>query len=158
MDINSVLSPYNAQIYQYAGDEIVLTWTIEEGLQNFSCIQFFFACEERFNKRSLYYEKKYGQMPEFKAGLHKGKVTAVEVGDIKRDIAYHGDTINTAARIQSVCNQYNKRLLVSASAWEQSGLEKSYQVELIGLVPLKGKSNPVEIASVSRLASVNDSK
>jgi adenylate cyclase len=34
-----------------------------------------------------------------------GKVTAVEVGEIKRDIAYHGDTLNITARIQSICNK-----------------------------------------------------
>ncbi len=45
-----------------------------------------------------------------------GKVTAVEIGDIKRDIAYHVDTLNTAARIQSVCNEYNKDFLVSETA------------------------------------------
>lgn len=45
---------------------------------------------------------------EFKAGLHGDKVTAVEAGDIKRDIAYYSDTLNTAARIEIVCNKYNK--------------------------------------------------
>ena len=44
-----------------------------------------------------------------------GMVTAVEVGDIKRDIAYHGDTLNTAARIQSICNSYEKKFLSSAN-------------------------------------------
>jgi class 3 adenylate cyclase len=31
---------------------------------------------------------------------------AVEVGDIRRDIAYHGDTLNTASRIQGLCNEF----------------------------------------------------
>jgi len=83
-----------------------------------------------------------------------GKVTVVEVGDIKRDIAYHGDTLNTAARIQSVCNEYNKRFLTSASSWESTGLDKFYRVESMGLVPLKGKSIPVELSGVSRLKLV----
>jgi adenylate cyclase len=150
MDINSVIPEYNANIYQYAGDEVIITWTIEEGMKNFSCIQFFFACEERFNKRSTHYLKHYGQVPEFKAGLHMGKVTVVEIGDIKRDIAYHGDTLNTAARIQSVCNQYNKRFLTSTYVWEKTGIEKYYKTESIGMVPLRGKSKPVEIASISK--------
>ena len=158
MDINSVLADYNAQIYQYAGDEIILTWTIEDGLKNFSCIQFFFACEERFRKRYGHYQKQYGQTPEFKAGLHMGKVTVVEVGDIKRDIAYHGDTLNTAARIQSVCNLYNKNFLTSVYVWQRTGIEKYYDTELIGMVALKGKTQPVEIASVSRLKPTKTDK
>jgi len=151
MDINTVLPAHHAQIYQYAGDEIVITWTIGEGMKNFSCIQFFFACEERFIARSGHYLKLYGRAPEFKAGLHMGKVTAVEVGDIKRDIAYHGDTLNTAARIQGVCNEYNKNFLTSVSIWENTGIEKYYKTESIGVIELKGKSKPVEIASVNRL-------
>jgi len=151
MDINSVLSTHYARIYQYVGDEIVLTWTIEEGLKNFSCIRFFFACETKFKNRANYYLKQYGQVPEFKAGLHMGKVMAVEVGDIKRDIAYHGDTLNTAARIQSVCNKYNKKFLASMYVLETIGLQKYYETELIGMVELKGKSQPVEIGSINRL-------
>lgn len=151
MDINSVMPEYNAQIYQYAGDEVIITWTIDEGLKNFSCIQFFFACEERFNKRAAHYQKQFGQVPEFKAGLHMGKVTVVEIGDIKRDIAYHGDAINTAARIQSVCNQYSKRFLTSKDVWEKTGIEKYYKTNSIGMVQLKGKSMPIEIVSVSSL-------
>jgi len=151
MDINSVLSAHYAQIYQYAGDEIILTWTIREGLRNFSCIYFFFACETRFKNRANHYLKQYGQVPEFKAGLHMGKVTAVEVGDIKRDIAYHGDTLNTAARIQSVCNKYNKKFLTSTYVLEITGLQKYYETELIGMVELKGKSKPVEIACIHGL-------
>ncbi|RYZ53007.1 MAG: hypothetical protein EOP49_08190, partial [Sphingobacteriales bacterium] len=102
-DINQDIAGYNAQIYQYVGDEIVLTWHTREGLRNNSCIRFFFACEKRLRARSPYYQKYYGCVPEFKAGLHEGKVTAVEIGEIKLDVAYHGDTINTTARIQSVC-------------------------------------------------------
>ena len=147
MDINAVLATYHAQIYQYVGDQIVITWTIEEGLKDFSCIQFFFACEAKFKARSDHYLKQYGQVPEFKVGLHMGKVTAVEVGDIKRDIAYHGDTLNTAARIQSVCNKYNKNFLTSVYIWENTGIENYYKTESLGMIELKGKSKAIEIAS-----------
>jgi adenylate cyclase len=151
MDINSVLPRYYAQIYQYTGDEIVITWTIEEGFKNFSCIQIFFACEEKFRERSGYYLKQYGQVPEFKAGLHMGKVTVVEVGDIKRDIAYHGDTLNTTARIQNVCNHYNKNFLTSGQIVAYTEIKKYYKIESIGMVELKGKNKPIEIASINIL-------
>jgi adenylate cyclase len=154
MDINTMLSLYHAQVYQYVGDEIVLTWTVREGLQKLSCVQFFFACAEKFKERSAHYIKHFGQVPEFKAGLHMGKVTVVEVGNIKRDIAYHGDTMNTAARIQSVCNQYNKSFLTSRYVFENSEIEKYYNTESLGLIELKGKNQPVEIASIENVRSI----
>ncbi|MEP7165671.1 MAG: adenylate/guanylate cyclase domain-containing protein [Ferruginibacter sp.] len=154
MDINAVLSTFNAQIYQYIGDEIVISWTIEEGLKGLSCIKFFFACQEKFKARSGHYIDQYGQVPEFKAGLHMGKIVVVEIGYIKRDIAYHGDTMNTAARIQSVCNDYNKNFLASVHVLANTGIAKYYKTESIGLVELKGKNNPIEITSISRLAGI----
>jgi adenylate cyclase len=148
MDINQVINKYNAEIYQYVGDEIVLSWRMAEGLINLDCIRFYFACGEQFAKRSAYYKEQYGRLPFFKAGLHGGKITAVEIGEIKRDIAYHGDTINTAARIQSLCNTYNKSLLVSKLFTEYEGFAEQFSYELLGSVALKGKQEAVELVSV----------
>jgi len=150
MDINSILSKYNAQIYQYVGDEIVITWPIAIGLRKAACIEFFFACEAKFIERAEHYNLRYGQIPQFKAGLHMGKVTAVEVGDIKRDIAYHGDTLNTAARIQSICNNYDKKFLSSAYVLKNIQINKDFKIESMGTVMLKGKTEAVEIASIEK--------
>jgi adenylate cyclase len=148
MDINQVLFPYNAQVYQYVGDEIILSWTIREGLKNLSCVHFYFACEKQFDKKKEYYIKNYGQVPHFKAGLHMGKVTAVEIGEIKRDIAYHGDTMNTAARIQSMCNEYSKKMLVSSYFAEQSNVGSLFVTTTLGNILLKGKTTTVGIVSI----------
>lgn len=150
MDINSILSKYNAQIYQYVGDEIVITWPIGVGLRNAACIKFFFACEAKFTEKANHYNEKYGEIPQFKAGLHMGMVTAVEVGDIKRDIAYHGDTLNTAARIQSICNNYEKKFLSSAYVLKSMQLNNHFKIESLGTVMLKGKTEAVEIASIEK--------
>src|SRR4051812_3187375 len=148
MDINAVVPAYQGQIYQYIGDEIVILWRVNEGLKNLSCIRFFFACSERFMRRSSYYLQNYNQVPHFKAGLHMGKVTAVEVGDIKRDIAYHGDTVNTAARIQSVCNQFGSSFLTSNSIVSNSAVSEFYDIISLGMIPLKGKAQPIELFSI----------
>ena len=102
------------------------------------------------NSKDSYYNENYGVVPQFKVGLHLGIVTAVEVGEIKRDIAYHGDTINTTSRIQSVCNQYDKTFLVSAEIKEFTQLEDNYSIQLIGDVSLKGKDKPIIVYSVDR--------
>ena len=151
MDINLVLLPFNAEVYQYVGDQIVVTWRVSDGLKDFSCINFFFACEKQFLDRAHHYTKQYGFLPHFKAGLHMGKVTVVEIGDIKRDIAYHGDTLNTAARIQSVCNEYNRKFLISEFLLEKIDLNPNLRMESLGMIQLKGKTTMVGIASVDLL-------
>jgi adenylate cyclase len=148
MDINAVLFPFCAQVYQYVGDEIVLTWPATEGLRNHFCIRFYFACKKQFQVRAPHYLARYGCVPVFKAGMHIGKVTVVEIGDIKKDIAYHGDTLNVSARIQSVCNEYHKDFLVSDALIEKIGVMKTLRLERLGLVLLKGKTERVGITSV----------
>lgn len=148
MDINQVLNEYDAEVYQYVGDEIVVSWRVNENLKKVACVHFFFACQKQFESRSEYYLKNYGFLPSFKAGLHMGKVTAVEIGETKRDIAYHGDTLNTAARIQSMCNHYDKKFLVSALFFEASNLGHHFKTEALGEILLKGKTEPVGVLSV----------
>lgn len=147
-DINEVLFPFRAQVYQYVGDEIVLTWPMHEGLKNSMCIRFYFACKKLFHNRAQYYTTNYGLLPAFKAGVHMGKVTAVEIGEIKKDIAYHGDTLNTAARIQGVCNEYRKDLIVSEYVLANIEAGKGMKTEMLGMILLRGKTEKVGIVSV----------
>lgn len=153
LDINKILLAFNADVYQYVGDEIVVTWRVADGERDLSCIRFFFGCEKQFQDNANYYLSNYGVLPHFKAGLHMGKVTAVEIGDIKRDIAYHGDTLNTAARIQSVCNDYQKKFLISAYALDSLDPQHQIKTEAIGDILLRGKSVKVGIFSVEGIES-----
>jgi len=150
LDINRVLSRHHAEIYQYVGDEIVLSWSLVEGLHKHTCIEFYFACQQQLNERRPYYTTTYGFLPEFKAGLHLGVVTAVEVGEVRRNIAYHGDTLNTASRIQSMCGQYDKTFLISRDVQAVTALEEKYEVRSLGHISLKGRDQPVEIFSVAK--------
>jgi len=150
LDINQLLNNYSAEIYQYVGDEIVLSWQVGEGIKDLACVNFFFACEDRFREREDYYLSTYGQVPHFKAGLHIGPVTAVEIGKVKVDIAYHGDTINVASRIQSKCNEYQKKFLTSDHFLEQSGADRHFNTHSLGQIQLKGKADSIGISSIER--------
>ena len=100
------------------------------------------------------YRRNYGLVPEFKAGLHVGDVTAVEIGEIKREIAYHGDTVNTAARIQGVCNEFGRELLVSDDLMNlfNGSRPMDLRTEPVGSVLLKGKQQHVTIHGMERSA------
>ncbi len=147
-DVTEIVLKYKASIYQYVGDEIVLTWKIDEGLQDLNCIRFFFAYKNKLLECSDFYEAKYGVVPEFKAGLEMGSVMVAEVGDLKREIAYHGDVLNTAARIQDCCNIYGKSILISENIEKTLAGELQDHVELLGDVQLRGKQKNVRIYAV----------
>jgi adenylate cyclase len=150
-DINEVLHRFRAQIYQYVGDEIVVTWPENEGMKEHFCLRFYFACQSAFQDRSAYYLSNYGLLPEFKAGVHTGIVTTVEIGEVKRDIAYHGDTLNTAARIQGICNEHGKRFIASRALLDKLGTNPKMKTEELGMVLLKGKMNAINLVSIEWL-------
>ena len=147
-DITEVITKYGAKIYQYVGDEVVLSWSINEGTKQSHCLNTFFAYDTLLKSKRNYYEKKYGIIPEFKAGMHLGKVTVAEVGEIKKELAYHGDVLNTAARIQGKCNELKTRLLISEAMKTKIENQNLYDFSDIGSVNLKGKAKSVNLYEV----------
>ncbi len=143
-DITDAVLYSSGEIYQYVGDEVVITWTMENGLRHGNCIRCFFAMQEALSKKAAQYRRKYGLAPEFKAGLHCGPVTTGEIGIIKRDIVHSGDVLNTTARIQSICNDYGVKILLSRRLLEKLNLPPdSYIPRKIGDIDLKGKRKKV---------------
>ena len=150
-DLNKLIPFFDAEIYQYVGDEVVLTWHNDAGLYNNNCINFFFAFKEKINTNKAFYEKNFNCLPEFKASAHLGTITVVEVGDVKREIAYHGDTINTASRIQDVCNYYKKAFLISEDLKNNLKKDPTLKIEFVDDPILKGKTKRVKIYSVEKI-------
>lgn len=149
--LNRIVNKHNAEIYQYVGDEAVLSWKLSKGTKNLNCINLFFEYDTKLKKHSRYYMKKYGVVPEFKAGLHAGKIIIAEVGTIKKELAYHGDVINTTSRIQDQCNEYTESLLISGSFLSQLNLKNYYEAIPLGKELLEGKSQEVKLFAIHKV-------
>lgn len=150
-DLSPVVSKHKVEIYQYVGDEAVLSWPVNGSFEANNCIQSYFEYMDVLESKSEYYANKYGEQPIFKAGIHLGKVIVAEVGLIKREIAYHGDVLNTTARIQSRCNHFQERLLVSDELLQNVSEKRFFQSEFKGEEVLKGKKIPVAIHGIRRI-------
>ncbi len=144
----SMIYNYHGEIYQYLGDGAIISWDVKKGIRNSNCIKAFFAFLRVIERRSRYYKRKYGDVPKFKAGLHVGKTMVLQVGSIRRDISYNGDTINTAARIESMCNEYKQDLLISGVLYEYLDDKKIFNYKEVGNIKLKGKKRGVLIYQV----------
>ena len=83
-DLNEITELYDSKVYQYIGDEAVLTWSYKKGISKNNCVQLFFAFQNKIKSKSAYYLKKYGTVPEFKAGAHGGQLMIAEVGIVKK--------------------------------------------------------------------------
>ena len=104
--------------------------------------------QENLGRNSDNYFKNFGVKPEFKAGLHYGKVVSAQIGDLKREIVYNGDVLNTTSRIQNECNKYQRNCLVSGTLMKRLKQINGFQWEWVDSVTLRGKETEVELFSV----------
>lgn len=141
--VSNALIEYGGRIYQYVGDEIVVSWVYSD--KNIKrCLKAVIEARRNIHKASIKFKRDFDTIPEFRVGIHIGDVTVGEIGVIKKDLAMSGDTMNTTARIRSACSDMNKKFIVSKDFIEKSSLEE-FQAESLGLVELKGKRKEIEL-------------
>ena len=150
-DITEAIIQTSGEIYQYVGDEIVVSWKLKNGLQGNNCLRCFFTIKEIFNRVSKKYINEYGLVPGFKAGFHYGKVTTGEIGVVKKEIIFTGDVLNTTARIQSMCNTFDVDILISDDLITNLKIENEYALEEIGECELRGKDEKVKLQTVKKI-------
>ncbi len=149
--VSASLLATGGRVYQFVGDEVVITWNARK-LKNFKAtVDFFCLYEEALEKRRSYFESEYGLHPVFTASINVGKVMAAEVGEVKRELAFHGDVLNTAARIQKQCKPYKKQILVTPEFGEKLIKTTSdYKTKFVDEVKFYGKYKAVKIFEVYR--------
>ena len=144
--ISNALIEHGGSIYQYVGDEVVVSWLLEKRNTR-RCMDALIEARKNLHKRGEHFRRRYGVTPEFRVGLHAGDVTVGEIGVIKKDIAMSGDTMNTTARIRSACSELNQKFIVSKDFLDNADL-KEWQTAGLGLVELKGKNQGIELFSL----------
>jgi class 3 adenylate cyclase len=148
IDLSESIIKYSGEIYQYAGDEVIVSWRLKNGLQNDNCLRCFFDMKKALASQAGKYERKFGVLPEFKAGFHLGKVTTGEIGVLKKEIIFTGDVLNTTARIQGLCNLYKVDILVSGDLLKRLDLTPQFQIKSFGETELRGRDQKIELFTV----------
>jgi adenylate cyclase len=146
-DISDAIILSKGEIYQYVGDEVIVIWPTRK--KNTNCIRCFFKMKEIIKQKRNVYQSKYGIVPTFKAGIHMGKVVVTTVGKQKKEIVYHGDVLNTTARIEGKCNELGQELLISEDMQAFIHHENDFVVHEKGKIQLRGKSDKLPLYSVS---------
>ncbi len=147
-DMTDAILESSGEIYQYVGDEIVVTWPESIGLARNNCLHCYLKIRESIDKNKEHYQNQYGFVPDFKAGFHVGEVTIGEIGTLKKDIIYTGDVLNATARIQGLCNSYEAPILISETLRYQLNSDKNLQFSEIGSTILRGKVKPMPLYRV----------
>ena len=123
-------APFDLGYYVYQA--VATAWDISRGTQ----------------KLEKQLEEKFGRTIKFGVGVNCGPAIVGNIGcDFRMDYTAIGDTVNTSARLES--NAKAGQILISEDVYNK--LKGRIEAESVGEIPLKGKSNKIEIFSVVKL-------
>lgn len=133
-------APFDLEDYEYKA--VCAAWDIAAGAKELEQ-----KCMERF-----------GKSVAFGVGVNCGEAVVGNIGcDFRMDYTAIGDTVNTAARLES--NAKRGQVLISEHIYQR--LKDRIQVKEIGEISLKGKSQGVcvyELLGIERSTPADDKK
>ncbi|NET31710.1 MAG: hypothetical protein F6K19_06875, partial [Cyanothece sp. SIO1E1] len=83
-------SPFS--IYQFVGDEAVLTWRNNTDENHYEAgIKLVFEFNIALRELYPFFIESFGVVPVFKSSIHWGSVAKTTIGELKPEVAYHGE-------------------------------------------------------------------
>lgn len=156
--LNRYMSPMSDVIIQnrgtidkYIGDAIMAYWNAPLDVKDHADKAVGTALEQLEKLDSLNKELKAQNLPlvHIGIGIHTGVAVAGEMGSVDRsDYTIIGDSVNLASRVEGLCKQYGAEILITEETKKR--LKKSYNIQMVDSVTVKGKSKPVTIYQVLR--------
>ncbi len=156
-DVSEAILAWHGEVYQYAGDEVIISWRVRPGVRNAACVSCFMEMIASLEERGSSYRERYDCTPELRGAVHGGAVVTTWVGEAKKELAFHGDALNATARIVSLCKDRGARLLVSEEILDLLTLPSGLVAESVGEVELRGKRELVRLSSIGAARTANES-
>jgi len=147
-DLTAPIVANRGEIHRYVGDELIATWKLADGLADARCVRACFAAVARLEWEAPAYQRQIGVT--FRAGLHCGPVVTGEMGTVKKEIVFLGDTVNSTARIQNFCRVTGDQILASATLLDQLVLPPDISKRSLGNRRLRGKESDIALYALER--------
>jgi adenylate cyclase len=136
-DITKCILITEGEIYRYVGDEVVISWKIKSGLRNSNCLRTYFYARNEIKRLKESYYASFGLVPDFRAFLHMGTIVVGEIGEIKSQIVYHGETLYDLKAIEEKGSAWDCDLLISAELMQQLFIPVIYRMHKAGEIHKK---------------------
>jgi adenylate cyclase len=149
-DVADAAFETGAEIHKYVGDEAILTWPANRTPLDSDVLSCAFVTRDFVAADHGHYRRTYGLDPEFRAALHCGEIVAGQIGDVRREIAYVGDTLNVAARLLDAAKTMGHDILVSTDLLRQAALPANLKALPLPTLTVRGREAPLEIAALQR--------
>ena len=149
-DVSEAALECGAEIHKYVGDEAILTWPAEDATIDEDVLTCPFVVRDFIAANGLQYRRRFGVVPEFRAAMHCGEIVAGQIGDVRAEIAYVGDTLNVAARLLDAAKEVGRDVLVSADLLAKATLPSGIVAERLPTLAVRGRAAPLGIAALNR--------
>ncbi len=143
--MTAIIVMYNGHVNKFIGDGILAMFCDEDqgavpgdhALRAVSCATRMVTAPSRFQTG---------------AGIHTGPAVVGNVGSAdKMEYTVLGDTVNLASRLESLNKEHHTKLLMTGAT--QSRLGNRVETVRLGEVPVRGKSQLIELYTVSSLVA-----
>lgn len=136
---------YQGTIDKFIGDAVMAYWgepipSVNDALNAVKAAVEIIEAVDEMNNENAEDEIKLS----VKISISTGEALVGCIGTDKIvDYTVLGDTVNIAARIESICSQFNKKLLISENTYKE--VDHFIQADYAGNIKLKGKDSGVNI-------------
>ncbi|HLG48430.1 MAG TPA: adenylate/guanylate cyclase domain-containing protein [Reyranella sp.] len=149
-DVSAAVLECEGEIHKYVGDEAIVTWEGGTALSDGECLRCPFVVQDLIERHEKHYLQRYGAVPAFRAAVHYGEIVAGEIGDVRREIAYVGDTLNSAARLLDAAKELKRDVLASADLLGQTALPEGITAEKLPTLNVRGRAQPLGVSALVR--------
>jgi adenylate cyclase len=143
------IARHRGRIYRYVGDEVIVTWkdrgdgrAVADAL---ACVR---ACQALTRRRARHFDTAYGAPPRLRYALHAGPVVTGKMGDMKREIVFLGDTVNTAARLEETARRHDCDLVVSDAVLSRLEGAPELPARPLPQAAIRGKAERVAVYAI----------
>jgi adenylate cyclase len=144
--MTDVIFKFEGTLDKYIGDAIMAVFGAPLEMPDHAARAIGAALEMRERLREFNDERKDGPKIRIRIGINSGNVVATEIGSInKKEYTVLGDTVNTAARLESSVASPDGIVIGENTYAAVKGL---FSCEALGLRDLKGKEKQVAVFEV----------
>lgn len=141
---------HRGQVDDYIGDQVIVSWPLARGLERARCVACVFAIRQTLDRDRARWVARFGLVPELRAALHGGSVVTAEVGVDRHKIAYFGDVMNATARLEGLCRETGRSVLISDAVLARlPALPDGVEAEALGGFRLRGRSETMAVHALA---------
>jgi adenylate cyclase len=148
-EMTQVVFQHKGTVDKYIGDCVMAIWNapFDDPEHAANAVRTALDFQERTLAVSAKWEARLGGKIRNGCGINTGEAVVGTMGSRQRlEYTAIGDTVNLAARLESVTKDYNASIIISESTHEY--VKGQFMTRQLGAVTVKGKTRPVQIFQV----------